>query len=243
MRNYIRFLTAALLFFVVITSSPAPYGADPAFIGLPDITSNGALDDTSFSTLDDSGLIISGTVLPDHPLGTGRETIVEWWNINYDFRRKVVIVEPDIDDRVMEPVHITMPFTGDVAREGIVAVAYWDTSSWTEVPSQVWNATTHNTGGTDYYDSCTVCFFVNITQNYQEVFYIYYDDTYATPPTYTDHINALPANGPVNDDTTMPWVYSEVTSTNYTNVDMVYIRSSATTNEHAAILLTDEIRG
>ncbi|MFX1341092.1 MAG: hypothetical protein ACFFAL_00215 [Promethearchaeota archaeon] len=180
---------------------------------------------------------------PDHPLGTGRETLTEWWDTNYDYRRKITIIEPDIATRDMEPVHVSLTFTGDVARQGIIAVAYWDLASWHEVPSQIWNAVTHTTGPTTFYDSCTICFLVNITQNYQEVFYIYYDDDYSVAPSYTDRITAIPANGPITDDSTMPWVYSDVTSTNYTNVDMVYIRSSATQYEHASILLTDMLRG
>jgi hypothetical protein len=142
----------------------------------------------------------------------------------------------------MEPVNAYLAFTGDTAREGIVAVAYWDLSAWHEVPSQVWNARTHTTAGTKYYDSCTILFFVNITLNHQEVFYIYYDDTYAVPRTYSDRINAVAANGPTTDDTTMPWVYSYITSTNYTGVDTIYIRTSASSYESAAILLTDMIR-
>ena len=181
--------------------------------------------------------------LPDNPPGTGRETLVEWWDTNYDYRRKITVLEPDIASRTMEPVHVYLTFTGDTARENIISVAYWDLTIWHEVPSQVWNATTHTSGPTTYYDSATICFLVNITQNHQEVFYIYYDDDYSVAPTYTDHITAIPANGPITDDSTMPWVYSDVTSTNYTNVDTVYIRSSATQYEHAAILLTDMLRG
>ncbi|MFX1564882.1 MAG: hypothetical protein ACFFCH_02705, partial [Promethearchaeota archaeon] len=181
--------------------------------------------------------------IPDNPPGTGRETLVEWWDTNYDYRRKITIIEPDIASRTMEPVHVYLTFSGDVAREDIIAVAYWDPGAWHEVPSQVWNTTTHVTGPTTFYDSLTICFLVNITQNHQEVFYIYYDDDYSVAPSYTDQITAIPANGPITDDSTMPWVYSDVTSTNYTNVDMVYIRSSATSNEHAAILLTDMLRG
>lgn len=180
---------------------------------------------------------------PDHPLGTGRETLVEWWDINYDYRRKVSIVEPDVASRFMEPVHVSLTFTGDTAKESIIAVAYWDLSQWHEVPSQIWNTTTHTTGPTTFYDSCTVCFMVNITRNYQEVFYIYYDNDYTVAPSYTDHINAIPANGPITDDSTMPWVWSNVTSTNSTNVDTIYIRTSASQYEHAAILLTDMLRG
>ena len=36
---------------------------------------------------------------PDNPLGTGRETLIEWWDTNYDYRRKITIVEPDIATR------------------------------------------------------------------------------------------------------------------------------------------------
>ncbi len=181
--------------------------------------------------------------VPDNPQGTGRETLVEWWDTNYDYRREITIIEPDIASRTMEPVHVYLTFSGDVARENIIAVAYWDLMTWHEVPSQVWNTTTHTTGPTTFYDSLTICFLVNITLNHQEVFYIYYDDDYSVAPTYIDQITAIPANGPINDDSTMPWVYSDVTSTNYTNVDIVYIRSAATSSEHAAILLTDMLRG
>jgi len=181
--------------------------------------------------------------VPDNPLGTGRETLIEWWDTNYDYRRKITVIEPDIASRAMEPVHVYLTFSSDVAREHIIAVAYWDLVTWHEVPSQVWNATTHLSGPNTFYDSLTLCFFVNISRNHQEVFYIYYDDNYTTAPSYTDQIAAIPANGPITDDSTMPWVYSEVSSTNYTNVDTVYIRSSASQYEHAAILLTDMLRG
>ena len=145
-------------------------------------------------------------ILPDNPLGTGRETLVEWWDTNYDYRRKITIIEPDIASRTMEPVHVYLTFTGDIARENIIAVAYWDLTTWHEVPSQIWNTTTHITGPNTFYDSCTVCFLVNITQNYQEVLYIYYDDDYSVAPSYTDQIAAIAANGPITDDSTMPWV-------------------------------------
>jgi hypothetical protein len=177
--------------------------------------------------------------VPDNPLGTGRETLVEWWNTSYDYRRKITIIEPDLASRTMEPVHVYLTFSPNTARENIIAVAYWDLSIWHEVPSQIWNVSL--TGS--FYDSCTVCFLVNITQNHQEVFYIYYDNDAITPPYYTDHIEAIPADGPATDDTVMPWVYSEVTSTNYTDVDTIFIRSSASQYEHSAILLVDTLRG
>ncbi|MFX0168000.1 MAG: hypothetical protein ACFE89_01475 [Candidatus Hodarchaeota archaeon] len=220
----------------------------PEYLPTPNESISTASIFTSTQTNPSPGLIVRPSEdaippLPDNPLGTGRETLVEWWDTNYDYRRKITIVEPNIASRSMEPVHIYMTFTGDVAKEGIIAVAYWDLATWHEVPSQVWNATTHTTGPTTYYDSCTVCILVNITKNYQEVFYIYYDDSYTTAPSYTDYITAIADNGPITDDTTMPWVYSEVTSTNYTNVDTIFIRSSASQNESAAILLTDMLRG
>ncbi|MFW9831074.1 MAG: hypothetical protein ACFFD8_04805 [Candidatus Thorarchaeota archaeon] len=177
--------------------------------------------------------------VPDHPLGSGRETLVEWWNTSYDFRRKVTIIEPDITSRTMEPVNIYLTFAPNTARNNIIAVAYWDLATWHEVPSQIWNATLSG----NYYDSCTVCFLVNISQNYQEVIYIYYDNDAITAPSYTDHIEAIPTNGPATDDTLMPWVWSDVTSTNYTSVDTIFIRSSASQYEHSAILLVDTLRG
>jgi hypothetical protein len=177
--------------------------------------------------------------VPDHPLGSGRETLVEWWNTSYDFRRKATIVEPDVASRTMEPVHVYLTFSPNTARENIIAIAYWDLATWHEVPSQIWNVTLSG----NYYDSCTVCFFINISRNHQEVFYIYYDDDLITPPSYTDHIDAIPADGPATDDTVMPWVWSDITSTNYTNVDTIFIRSSASQYEHSAILLVDTLRG
>ncbi|MFX1317533.1 MAG: hypothetical protein ACFE9O_00190 [Promethearchaeota archaeon] len=177
--------------------------------------------------------------IPDNPFGTGRETLVEWWNTSYDYRRKITIVEPNLASRAMEPVHVYLTFSPNTARENIIAVAYWDLTTWHEVPSQIWNVS--KTG--NYYDSCTVCFLVNITQNHQEVFYLYYDDDPITPPSYPDHIDAIPTDGPATDDTIMPWVYSDVTSTNYTGVDTIFIRSSASQYEHSAILLVDTLRG
>ncbi|MHA2315179.1 MAG: hypothetical protein ACXACF_07825, partial [Candidatus Hermodarchaeia archaeon] len=49
---------------------------------------------------------------PDNPPGTGRETLTEWWDTNYDYRRKITIIEPDIASRNMEPVHVYLTFTG-----------------------------------------------------------------------------------------------------------------------------------
>jgi hypothetical protein len=181
---------------------------------------------------------------PDNPLGTGQETLVEWWNTSYDFRRKITIIEPDISSRTMEPVHVYLTFSSNTARENIIAVAYWNpnpapSGTWYEVPSQIWNATLSG----NFYDSCTVCFMVNISRNHQEVFYIYYDNDPITPPSYPDQIDAIPTNGPATDDTIMPWVWSDVTSTNYTDVDTIFIRSSASQYEHSAILLVDTLRG
>jgi hypothetical protein len=212
-----------------------------------------SVDTTYLPPTDGLAVLVAGEDSPPVPgviPGAGRETLVEWWNKSYDYRRKVTVIEPDIADRVMEPVNAYLTFTGNTARKGIIAVTYWDLSVWHEIPSQIWNTTTHNVGGYDYYSSCTLCFFVNVTRNHEEVFYAYYDAKLTTStPTYPNRIDAIAVDDPnVPNDrngSTLVSTMPSVTLANGTVLlsrDVIRISTAYSTNS-AAIVLTDTIRG
>ncbi|NMC06862.1 MAG: hypothetical protein GYA24_16710, partial [Candidatus Lokiarchaeota archaeon] len=158
----------------------------------------------------------------------GIETVDSWWNINWQYRKKLVFTEPGLMDRMNDPVDVQLTFTGNVARENSIRVTYFrnDTRAWVEQPSQVWGVVRHqNASGVYFYDSCKVMIFLNITRGSTEVYYIYYDPVIGTAPTYTDRISVMgAADAAITNDGTMPTVYG--LSGNYPNSDSVYVYDS-----------------
>ncbi|MHA1680448.1 MAG: hypothetical protein ACTSUE_05530, partial [Promethearchaeota archaeon] len=62
------------------------------------------------------------------------ETLSEWWNANWLYRQKITITEPGLMDRDKDPVDVYVTFSGDVAHENSIRIAYYDNSStWNEI--------------------------------------------------------------------------------------------------------------
>ncbi|MFX0101698.1 MAG: hypothetical protein ACFFCS_19190 [Candidatus Hodarchaeota archaeon] len=173
------------------------------------------------------------------------ETITSWWDSTWLNRRKITITEPGLMDRDRDPVNVYLTFTGDEARNNSIRIAYYNGTGWNNVSSQVWNATMHSNGSANFYDSCTVMFFVNITKSDTDVYYVYYDPYYNTPANYVDHITVRGALNPdiVNDPGNMPNVYHS-NGTTWSGVDSFeIIVDGDTASPQAVVCLVDTMRG
>ncbi|MHA1698162.1 MAG: hypothetical protein ACTSWN_04915, partial [Promethearchaeota archaeon] len=173
------------------------------------------------------------------------ETLSSWWNASWLYRRKITITEPGLMDRDREPVDIYVEFTGDRARVNSIRLTYFgNDSNWYEVESQVWNTTMHINGtGAQFYDSCTIMFFLNITKNDVDVYYIYYDPYINTPPSYPDRISVQARNRPdINDDTRVMPSVTHVNGTTWNNVDsfeIIYDNNTATPQSTVCVVDTE----
>ncbi|MBD3185478.1 hypothetical protein GF325_01515, partial [Candidatus Bathyarchaeota archaeon] len=168
-----------------------------------------------------------------------------WWNPSWNHRKNLTITEPGVMDRDQDPIDVYLEFTGEEARVGSLRVAcYTNTSTWNEIPSQVWNATTFTNGTADFYSSCTITFFINITKADTEHYYLYHDPVENSDPGYADHVTVNCINHPgITDDTSMPNV-DHVNSTQWTGVDTLqFIIDGDAVNPRASICLVDTMRG
>ncbi|MEX2684491.1 MAG: hypothetical protein Q6373_023170 [Candidatus Sigynarchaeota archaeon] len=174
------------------------------------------------------------------------ETLESWWNSAWAYRKKVTITEPGLMDREREPVDIYLTFTGNEARVNSIRLTLYNGSSraWYEVPSQVWNATTHSNGSALFYDRCSVTFLLNMTKSDNEVYYVYYDPVISTPPSYAKRIALRGRNNPaITDDTVNP-SFTHSNGTAYPNVDSIEIATDGNwAAPRAAVCLVDTMRG
>jgi len=154
------------------------------------------------TSLDQSGMSIV-TTPGDEPL-QAQELPSTWWNKSYRYRIEMNITEPNKAERINEPVDVWINFT-DVAPNNVSAcgndsirVLEYSGSTWTLIPSQVWNVTYKNGN----VSTATITFPVNISQGEVKPYYIYYNETgevisYATSlnDTYNAEVNATINNG------------------------------------------------
>ncbi|MHA1680417.1 MAG: hypothetical protein ACTSUE_05375, partial [Promethearchaeota archaeon] len=62
------------------------------------------------------------------------ETYESWWNVNWQYRKHIILTEPGLMDRDKDPVDVYVTFSGDVAHENSIRIAYYDNSStWNEI--------------------------------------------------------------------------------------------------------------
>jgi hypothetical protein len=100
------------------------------------------------------------------------------------YRQEVIMTEPGIADRSMDPVYVNLTFNGNVAAVNSIRVTvYNNTGGWLEFPSQITNIAYTSTAHT-YYASCSVFFFDNQTMGSTQIYYIYYDPTYNTAQAF-----------------------------------------------------------
>ncbi|MHA1717275.1 MAG: hypothetical protein ACTSXP_16640 [Promethearchaeota archaeon] len=204
-------------------------------------TANEQRDELIVRTMQTDGKM----VLPS----TGIETLSSWWNESWDYRRKITLVEPGLMNRTNEPINVFLNFSGNEAHEGSLRVASYDGTVWTEIESQVWNATMHSNGTDNFYDSCTITFFYNISLDSTEILYVYYDPEISSTPAYTDHITVRGVNAVnITDDTRMPNLLDANGSVLASNIDSFEIITNDGSgfdysSPQAAVCLVDTMRG
>jgi len=100
-------------------------------------------------------------------------TTPTWWDSKYDYRRKVTVTEPNKLARTYEPVEVYLTFAqGSCFSKDTIRVAYWNGSSWSEIPSQVYNVTLW---GDNTVRSATILWNVDVELNTSKDYYVYYD--------------------------------------------------------------------
>jgi len=83
--------------------------------------------------------------------------------------------------------------------------------------------------GETFIASCNLVFLANYTVGEGDLaYYIYYDDEWNEPPAFPDRIWVMPLDDPgLADDTVNPWVFNNVTNTNYTSVNSILVNVSS----------------
>ncbi|MFO7837021.1 MAG: helix-hairpin-helix domain-containing protein [Candidatus Thorarchaeota archaeon] len=170
----------------------------------------------------------------------GEQDEASWWNSTFLYRRYYNITEPGISGREFSPVHLYLTFEDDHCYDGSIRVGYYESGSWEMMPLQVWNITYHQ--GTDFIQSASVSFRVNVTQGAtQKNYYIYYadDDVGAvsypdfypfTYTTYTYSLINLVSYYDSNNYTVDMWDDTAETWANPTDVDAYWEDNKITPN-------------
>src|SRR5271157_824984 len=177
----------------------------------------------------------------------GVQTIQSWWNANWNYRKMVTFIEPGLMSRDRDPCNIYVTFVGNVARNNSIRLTlFTNTSTWIEVPSQIWNATFHTSGLVTYYTSCTVFFYMNMTRGTTGYYYIYYDPNISARANYGIHITIRPRINPsIPVDTHIqPRVYYVANKSYSSPVNSFdVIVNNNTASPQASICLVDTLRG
>ncbi len=114
------------------------------------------------------------------------------WNYTWRYRRNITITEPNTADRTFFPVDIFLTFdSGTCINNSVRVNQTFDAGSEVVTPCQVWNVTYEQ--GTSFISSATVTFLVNVSQNSDANFSIYYSDAPDPFPieTYASFGNTL----------------------------------------------------
>lgn len=163
-----------------------------------------------------------------HMTYQGIPTIQSWWNAQWTYRQLVNFTEPGLMDRLNDPENVYMTFATGIAHNNSIRLALFNssTSSWNEIPSQVWNATFY--ASTSFYSSCTIFFFLNMTKGTTDTYYVYYDPVINTKTTYVNHIYLRGYNDTaITADTTNPsfksFYYNNNTKPTYSHINSIQI--------------------
>lgn len=107
---------------------------------------------------------------------------IPWWDTAWRTCLPVNLTETIGIDRADEPVDIFLSFDEGTCRdpEREVRVLSFNGSDWSEVPSQVYNASYNGINAT----SCNVVFMANCPADNNTTYYIYYNNKNATRPVY-----------------------------------------------------------
>jgi hypothetical protein len=141
------------------------------FLLVPAISSEFALTESndSFTSVPNNNLHI-------HEGGfevAGTQDEASWWNSTFIYRRYFNFTEPGITDRTLTPVHLYLTFEDGHCYKDSIRVGYYQDPTWTMLPFQTWNTTYYS--GSEFIESTTVSFMVNVSQSQREEnYYIYY---------------------------------------------------------------------
>ena len=101
-----------------------------------------------------------------------------WWNKTYQFRIGFILEETEGIDRY-QPTEIYFTFREDEHYENterLVSFNATGNDEWSDpIPIQIWNVTKYPT--TNYIESCTVTFIVDISANSNETYFLYYSES------------------------------------------------------------------
>ena len=100
-----------------------------------------------------------------------------WWNKTYRFRIGFVLEETEGIDR-QQPVEIFFTFREDEHYENTERLVSFNATGiddWSNpIPIQIWNVTKYP--ATNYIESCTVTFIVDISANSNKTYFLYYNE-------------------------------------------------------------------
>jgi len=100
-----------------------------------------------------------------------------WWNKTYRFRIGFVLEETEGVDR-HQPIEVYFTFRENEHYENterLVSFNATGNDEWSSlVPIQIWNVTKYPT--TNYIESCTVTFIVDISANSNKTYFLYYNE-------------------------------------------------------------------
>jgi len=101
----------------------------------------------------------------------------------YDFIRRVTVVEPGVETRTDEPLEVFLPFDkGTCYSNDSLCVVHWN-GSWVEIPSQVYNVTLWDDGTVK---SATVLWNIDVGKGETGQYAVLYDnDGETSAPSYT----------------------------------------------------------
>ncbi|MFH1376288.1 MAG: hypothetical protein ABIH25_01505, partial [Candidatus Woesearchaeota archaeon] len=106
-----------------------------------------------------------------------------WDNGTFLYNREINITEPNIVERVFEPVDIHINFTGN-ANENSTRVVFYNGLNYTEIPSQLYNIT--YSGG--YISEANIVFLTTIQKGENRTYYVLWKPSSLTA-NYTSDIN------------------------------------------------------
>ncbi|MHA2060260.1 MAG: hypothetical protein ACW976_05745, partial [Candidatus Ranarchaeia archaeon] len=101
-----------------------------------------------------------------------------WWDDEFHSRMPINFTEEDGVERTLIPADIYVEFDSGEARNNSIRVV---TGSNVEISSQVWNRTYYPT--TDYLQSATVTFHINVTANSYAIYWVYFTDQVVSEPS------------------------------------------------------------
>ena len=116
----------------------------------------------------------------------------QWWDEDWEYRINVTITEPGVEARTDWPVDVYINFDPPAFKYSIRVIMV-DGGGFTEVVSQVWNATYYND---THLSSATVTFLTTIGKGESQLYQIYWSIDYTDPPSYPKRFSITSTSTP-----------------------------------------------